>query len=333
MNRYFLITSSGAAATRWLGASLNSHPEICCSCGSGELAETLVYGRPNTQEHIDRVAQFLWERCMGATAETRPVDVMFSELEAHRSARVYGNVHGETLTTLAANVRDHRLTRPVTVVNLVRHPVPRTESKFGMIQHDCQASNVMRRVCEFQLQDRLNRMAPVTQAIREQIGDFERISERRYFVSALLDTVGASSEFTQTVANELPPQYCIEALKGNREAFQAFLVHITGGQVSIAADYLDTVFSSSRLNSERYRAGATAQTPPRTPEEQWQAWADWQQRAFQAAMECSRFHTLFQRVGYTFDFVGRPRAPLFPGFGRREGAPAVSAPALFNQMP
>lgn len=270
---------------------------------------------------------------MGAAAEIRPLDQMFAELEAHRSARVYGNVHGETIVTLAANLGTHPLIRPVTVVNLVRHPIPRTESKFGMIQHDCEASEVMRKVCEFQLQDRLNRLAPIADGIREQIGDFTASAERCYFVSALLDTVGASSEFTQTVAGTAPPQCCIETLKDNREAFSALVLHLTNGQVSVSGDYLDTVFNPDNLNSERYRAGVIAQKPPRTPEEQWRAWADWQQRAFQAAMQVSGFHRDFQRVGYEFGFVGSPKAPMFPGFGNRTSAPKVAAPALFNQMP
>ena len=335
MKSYFLITSSGAAATRWVGASLNRHMDICCSCGSGELAETLIYGRPNSREYIDRTAAFLWDRCMGAQAELRPLDRMFDELESHREARLYGNIHGETLITLSANLQASPLHRQVRVVNLVRHPIPRTQSKFGMIQHDCELSAAMRKVCEFQVQDRLNRMAPIADAIRDQIGDFEASAERRYFVSALLDTVGASAEFVSTPGFPEVPQYRVEQIKESREGFAELIQHLSDGQLRVSQHYLDAIFSADSLNSERYRAAASG--PARTAEDQWRDWQDWQQRAFHAAMQSSPLCPRFESVGYDFSFVGAPKAPLFPGFAlrRRPAAapppPAVAAPALFNQ--
>ena len=98
---YFLITSSGASATRWLGGSLNHHPEIRCSCGPGALEIALDYGREVTPQETDKIAEFHLQHTTGSQPVPEPLDSLFDSLEARGRARAYGNIHATWLAFAA----------------------------------------------------------------------------------------------------------------------------------------------------------------------------------------------------------------------------------------
>jgi hypothetical protein len=335
MRRYFLVTSSGASAAGWLAASLNQHPDICCSCGSAPVSNSIHYHHVSTPEFLERHAAFLTAHCVGPQATPRSIDQMFQELEGFRSVGFYGNVHAETVLTYHASLRTCPPLRRFTVANLVRHAIPRAEARYRSIHQDSEASPGMAKVCDFQFRDRVNRLPSVADAILEQIGDIESDPKKRRFTSAILETIGASTEFVNEAAQAPMDHYRIEDLKGNREHYQGFVRKMTNGNLDPAPQYLDAIFSEENLNSGRCRNDSLAKVPPPSPEAQWRAWSEWQRRAFQAAMVSSRFHEQFETVGYSFAFVGAPSAPLFPGWRRYSASPPpkVAAPALFNQMP
>ncbi|MBI1841946.1 MAG: hypothetical protein HYR88_13990 [Verrucomicrobia bacterium] len=336
----FLITSSGAAATRWLGGSLNRHPDICCSCGPGALEVSLDYDRTITSTDLDAIADFHSEHLVRGGSQPLAVDALFDALERSRDAAAYGNIHAETVATFANNILRYPPQRPITVVNLIRHPIPRTESKAAILRGDSKASRKMSDLVNLQFEDRLVRHAPLAVAIADQVGDFRETSEQRHFVNAVFDTIEGLLEFETPGVSNTIRHYPIESLKSDPGAFRAFVAHITAGRVGTSDDFLAWVFSPENLNAGRTRKDALGQRPPLEPHEQWQSWEEWQRRVFQVALESTRLRGHYEERGYDFSCLGALPAPRFPGFGRRilpaaasTSRPLTSSPALFNQMP
>jgi hypothetical protein len=333
---YFLLTSSGAAASQWLAATLDRHPDICCTCGAwmpetdpGEVCDT-------THSGINEVAQLHLENFLAPEAPPKPIDFLFDNLETRKAVRVYGNIHAETVTTYANKIRKHPLRRTVRVANVIRHPVSRTESKFNILTYDQKVSPPMSRAYEIQLEDRLSRFRPLAKAIADQIGDFLAHPVQRTFVNSLLDTVEGLEEFRSKGVSEGLVHFQIERIRSDREVLRELIRFITDGALDPGERYLDWALSEENLAGGRYRKEASALRPPLGPGGQWREWTEWQRRAFQAAMAVCGLHRPYEERGYDFSFVEPLPDPAFPGLGQilftpPPPPPRVASPALFNQ--
>ena len=114
---YFLVTTNGHCASKWLAASLDLHPEIVCSHGPAAHPLCMQHDREYTDADMSRILAEEHRKLM-------PLDLLFEELERVGPARCYGNVHLFNLRQLAENVAAHPPSRRFKVVDLVRHPVP-----------------------------------------------------------------------------------------------------------------------------------------------------------------------------------------------------------------
>ncbi len=318
--RYFLITSMGCAATRWLAATLNRHPEIVCSGGAGELSEVMAYGKRPDGEQVDRIAEFLLNHYARPDARPKSVDEMFDELETYRKTDYYGNVHRETMASFHHLISRIPVKRKLKIANLIRHPIPRTEAKFNNERFNDASSAKARELCHLQYLGRAEAHRPFIDLLHARIGPFEEIKERYLFVNSLIDTVGGLTDFARYSSPYEIPHVRMEDLKSKPECFRSLVRYLTSGRLIVSADYLDMVYSADNLNRERFRTDHLALIPPRTPEEQWEAWEDWQRRAFQAAVEMYRFQEAFMAQGYDFAFMKRTCGPaMLPPKNTREG--------------
>ena len=332
---WFIITSSGAAATRWLGGTLHRHPDICCSCGAGDLDITLRYDSQITPEEYIRVAAKLQQQFEGSQSQDQSLDTLFDHLKARKQARFYGNLHRETVLSLSGILRRFPTSRRIALANVIRHPVTRTDSKARIIQTDCRDHPSMAAVYKIQFEDRMQRFATLADTLFDQIGDYTQSSERMGFINALFDTLEGLPEFNTP---DISPHIChfkIEDLKTCPNRFREFLECISDGQLTVDEAYLNWVFSDENRNAGRFSTGPSALIPPPEAEAQWVQWGDWKQRAFQSAMRVCGLDEPYRQQGYDFKFIASLPNSSFPGLGERlrPSAPRTKAPALFNQMP
>ena len=340
-HRYFLITSTGACATRWLGATLSRHPQIVCSSGVGELSFTLNYeAKPpevGNASEAELTAIYLKNHFVNDSAESRTLDSLFDDLEQARPATYYGNVHHETVATLRNNLHSHgsELRRSIRVANLIRHPIPRIAAKARIIQTQQAESQGMMEVYRMQFDARVGQYESIVAEIGDQIGDFEENPIQKTFVNAVLDTLDGLDDFRTPGLSEAIPHFCIERIKTEPDQFLDLMTYITGGALAVDSTYLDWVFSDAHSNEKRFSIGPTGKRPPESPLEQWEAWEDWQRRVFQVAMIRASLRPDYEAHGYDFSFVKDLPPPQHPGRGNRyvrSRKPAIIAPALFNQM-
>ncbi len=307
---YFLVTSTGGAATRWLAATLNRHPEIVCSGGAGSLEEVMAYGSRPTGEQVERIAQTLLHPPQGSPTGTT-LDTMFEELANHRgTARFVGNVHRESVASLHLQIRQRSPKHTFTVANVIRHPVPRTETKYNNELFNEASSPSARRLAAAQYQDRVGRFQDLVDRLTRRLARYELDLHKRLFIHSLMDTVEGMADFQVQSSPFSIPHFKMEQLKSDRDTFAALVGHLTADQLHPDEAYLDFVFSPENLNAERFRTDRLASIPPRDARAQWEAWEEWQRTAFVTAMEVHEFHKPFIAQGYSFDFV---RTASWPG--------------------
>lgn len=130
---FFLVSSHGVNASRWLAKTLSSHPEIVCTHGAAELEFALDHEYKDDRSlSDDRRAR---RRAQSAARKTRSLDDIFNELQAVRPAKAYGNVHMFTIQELdgiAKQARQFHDKFEFRSVNIIRHPVARISSWVAM---------------------------------------------------------------------------------------------------------------------------------------------------------------------------------------------------------
>ncbi len=130
MRDCFVIASAGSAATRWLAASLNLHPDITCSGGGGELKDIMDFSRAPDAAETERIAEFNLRHFASSAGRPKMLSQIFAELKAYRPAKIYGNVHLFSVTSLLHHLTLEPLPTTFPFANVVRHPVGRLETHF-----------------------------------------------------------------------------------------------------------------------------------------------------------------------------------------------------------
>ena len=185
-SEYFLITSTGACATQWLGATLTKHPQMVCSSGARELNSSLNYEGASPKrviaDEVNGTADYLKKHFLDPSVGSRTLDSLFDELEQAQKAKYYGNVHHETIGTLHNNLQRHGadLRRSIRVANLIRHPIPRTAAKARIIQAHQAESEGMTEVYRMQFKTRVGRIPAGKSEIELEISIAADQSPRRF---------------------------------------------------------------------------------------------------------------------------------------------------------
>jgi hypothetical protein len=319
----FMVLTSGNCGAIWFAQALNLHPDIFTGCGIDHPIESCV-----TYELIKDPAPFLtgstprnyrfgahpevMERLLrehGVTIAVPPRDVtrlpwyLFDELEempGMARRRAVGSIHASTAVQFAeCFAKDPHIlgNRRVVVTNMIRHPVPRTESFLKAF--------VKYLLGEWKL------------AIDDYIESnlFEcRALERTYGISMEDPRVRAvicTHRIGKTVAwiaNELrafPDMLALrmEDLQSDPEYFASAVEVLTSGRVVADEAYLSEVFKPENLAGGR-RDAADGGSRPAGAAEQWAAWSDFERAEFLAMCVRDRVTPVYEAYGYDFSFFG-----------------------------
>lgn len=297
---YFAVASTGCSACVWFAGSLNMHPDILCTVGIADPRICVSDDEQNLRI-LDTPLDLTFNDMVMATQENLRYWPSLGTMR--KQARVFGNVHMFRVRTLRENIRRFSLDRNVAIANLVRHPVTRTEAHYYLWLGSYR--NGLRPRSE--LEERLAAIPQVRDtvfvpAIR-RFG-FDHVDlEHQVFLLSLLDTIEANVDDFQLWPDL--PVILMERLKTDRDYYCDVVQYLTNGRLQITPDYLDKVFSKENQNAGRVSGGARATRPPLGPNEQFEAWEDWQRVLFRAVMQMLDAESVFGRLGYDFSFVGR----------------------------
>jgi hypothetical protein len=328
--RYFLVTSRGLAASAWLASSLNLHPDITCSMGIDHPLVSMRWYYYNTDlietkfealRHAGEVRHGFYgvgmrERVRRAFEDrgvplpdnlvranpVRQLQHMYDELEWFEpQSRYYGNVHAcfaiQALDYLKAAPTRH----DVRLVNLIRHPLPRTEAAIRNLLNVAvlHADSDWHRGITEDIDAFAEAHPEMRRDIERQFGvDFRNVRNRAVFYSYYLarhnDAWG--SEITDF------PDAChvnIERLMLDRDYFSWLVWEVTGRELVASPDFLDRIYTDEHLQSGRF----TGRGRTLGPRAQYEAWTAWEQHEFRQVVHRLNLADVYAPFGYDFSFI------------------------------
>ncbi len=327
--KYFLVTSQGLAASAWLASSLNLHPDITCAMGIDHpLVSMRFYYNENEiaekQESIrnlgpmqngfysETLRQHFKEKFarLGVPLETdlvrenpiRQLQRMYEELawfDPH--SKYIGNVHVCFAQQALEYLAESPTNRNVTLVNLIRHPIPRTEAAI---------KGVLSIATHYKDSDWHKGIPEGMDAIVDTEAERRREIERRFGVDfkeprnrAVLYSYYRALHNDcwggEIVSIREACHVTIERLMSDRNYFSWLVSELTGHEVVPASDFLDKIFTETHLQSGRHM-GKGRSIGPR---EQYAAWTDWERFEFRQVMERLDLTNVYAPFGYDFSFV------------------------------
>lgn len=300
--RFFLVTSRGQCASRWLADAMGSHPDVLCSHGPEEVWVAGSEGAAGIPAAM-------------APEGSRPrgVDAMFRRLRASREAAAYGNVQGYTLSGLTESLRERPATTSFGLVNLVRHPV----TWLASASHSLVAAM---RLSEVLLENRL-RFYEVNRALCDALtrpfGEDPTSIETLAFLATCLGTLPGLAVET---AFSGVMQVRMERVTTDPLYFRALMLGLAGEELHVDDGWLEEVFS--------------AELPEGSlddPRERHASWPAWKRAALAYVLSQGEHVAIFRRNGYDLGFAAE-RVDERLLFGRRfvpgGGAAGEKVPAL-----
>lgn len=320
---FFLVTSWGHSGSIWLAGSLNLHGDVCATVGIDNPIECFtLYPMHKDAAAItaaagdelsafgfgdrDRPRFAEFRRSLESRGRTLPARdrdrlpfFVFDELAlipGRYAAR--GNVHGITLMQAAAAVRADAgvfRDRAVVVLDLVRHPVSRTESAINAT-----------------LTYHMDALGPRIAAWLDEHAAECLDLERRYGIDCGDPRVQAVLHVhRQGMQNDLwagevrgypdVEHLPLERLQCDPSYFAFVFSILTQGRCVADPAYLERVFSPSNLGAGRQSTADGAR--PAGPREQYEQWSPFERDEFAATCRRLDAAETYFPLGYDLSFV------------------------------
>lgn len=323
----FLITSWGHAGAIWLAASMNLHPDMLATVGADTPLGCLRGYDVNRDYATDfmtdpTIAAGLFGYGLGAhdravlpaalTAAAPAADRntgrfawhVFDELEAlakfDPNLKVIGNIHGLMIGPLFENFRqDPNLFRgrSVAMMDLIRHPIPRTESAIRATIH-YHLDDLKPAIDDF-----LHRNAAVCRRLEQQFGvDF---TEPRARAALHVFRQGRQNQVWEWEIRQHPDiqRVLLERLKTEPEYFARIFSLVSGGRLMAGRDMLDRVYAADNMGKGRRTPSLGGGTPAEA-RGQFDQWTPFERAEFARVTRLQQLNDVYGPFGYDFSFVG-----------------------------
>jgi len=191
----------------------------------------------------------------------------------------------------------------VRMVNLIRHPLPRTEAAI-------KASLLFMTNAADSDSDWHTHIPGLISEFTDQHPELRREPERRFGVdfrlarnrAVLYSYHGARHNVPWMAEIKQTPDAChvlLERLMTDRDYFAWLIWEITGREIAPSPELLDQIYADAHLQSGRH-LGRGRSLDPR---DQWEAWTEWEQHEFRQAVHDLNLADVYAPFGYDFSFV------------------------------
>jgi len=329
-HQYFLVTSWGHSASIWYAGSLNLHEAFFCNVGAHHPIQSFkaywlnVDHKPFVERATQRSFRF-GANIPNPMSDGSPVpkfelprlDIpprdmarlpwfIFDEMDDMvdmidgPKPRFVGSVHGLWLPPLAEALHSDPAAlghRRFPLLNLIRHPVGRTQSAIAAVQYYLM----------------LDLKADIDRFIDEHV-DEVRALERTYRIDFSDPRARATLHvFRQgqqnlTWSRELidyprVKHIKMELLQSARSYFAAAFNDLTGGRLKADNAYLDEVFKPENLGSGRQQRHIKTPTRPAGPRDQFDLWSDFERDEFRRVADQLNLRSIYAAHDYDLSFV------------------------------
>lgn len=324
----FLVTSWGHSASIWLAGSLNLHGDILCNCGIRHPIDSFfrytlhqdgaAWVKNSTPDmfrhgmHPDRVQFFAKEfQRLGRPVPPMPPretdmqgSFVLDELETMAAASghpILGNVHGLILPHLVQALRANPETlkgRRTPILNLIRHPVPRTESAIKATIHyhlDSLKADIDRLI-----DNNLEEFRAIEKKFKVDLDDPRVRAVIHIYRQGLQNKVWSSElEYFPHVKHIL-----MERLQNDPDYYLRIFDILTEGRITADKDYIDKVFSPENLGSGRRGSLAAERTRPPMARDQFEQWSEFEKQEFRLCAARLDLRNIYAPFDYDFSFIG-----------------------------
>lgn len=278
--RYFLVTSQGVSATRWIAFALASHPKVFAAHGHFTI-DSVVAGKFEQEKAKDDTGALSLGNAARELYETNDIDAIFAAYRsAHPEAEAYGNVHSYTLDGLIkGQLKNSADSEKFAIANVVRHPVSYIESHFSLVRK-AEAHLDVYRNYESQLFPQA--LAEFRELFLVDCPDF-----REFLAFAV------SCYSVRIVARDLGYEtfehYRMESLTSDSAALAAFCEILTG--LVYSQEELSSLIAAGAINRHRKQATRADER------EIYDGWAKWK-KDIAAVMISEATLKKFEKAGY-----------------------------------
>lgn len=286
---FFLVTTLGYSASRWLAKTLNQIDRVTCTHGRNKAELGLVYDRDFRVKEWKEVWQDMPSR--GALS----LNAFFEELQSVGSADVYGNVHHYGIAELSQKLEHEHCEFEFKCCDLIRHPISVIESRY---QAHLDTGNPNNRF-EKDLGTFHDSMPQYIEDM--QLGDLvdrHKLDTSDKGVSMFFRALEGARWMTSAVETYPAHKYIpMEEVVASPETFRAVAEYLLGPDIEISKKHIEEKFSRDRLNqhrTHRKRGG---------PAGDFKSWKAWQKDAARHYFERERTAVLFGSFGYDFSFM------------------------------
>ncbi|CAO3411516.1 hypothetical protein [Azospirillum largimobile] len=320
----FLITSWGHAGAIWLAASMNLHPGMLATVGADHPLGCFnlhdvnrnyrsiapATARSLLRYGLDPEGRASLPDSLRPLAPTAARDmalfprIVFEELTElaalDPAVTVVGNIHGLMVGPLFQSFRaDPALFggRDVAALDLIRHPVPRTESAIRATIH------YHLPILAPAIDSFIARNATLCRNLEREYGiDF---SEPRARAALHVFRQGRQNQVWAGEIRRHPDigRILLERLKTEPEYFAHLLHRISRGRLAADRELLDRVYTPENLNKGR-RTPALGLERPADARDQFAAWCPFEQAEFRRLRRIYGLDEVYEQFGYDFSFVG-----------------------------
>ena len=322
---YFLVTSWGHCGSIWLAGSFNLHDEVCATVGIGNPIESFTY-YPLNRDPIrmaERVGGALspygfnaphrpefapLRSALQLRGEQIPVRdtsrmpwYLFDEIDHIAAAypfKVVGNIHGLTLNQMDQaylSQPDILQGRSVVVLDLIRHPIGRTESAINA-------------TLTYHMADLESRMAELLATHADECLALERkyqvdFTEPRARAALHVYRQGLQNDVWAYELTQYPgaQRILMERLQSEREYFAHVFATLAQGRLTADDAYLDRVFAPENLGSGRQSTSKIER--PAGPRDQYERWSAFERAEFARVAQRLHLPRLYFPFGYDFSFI------------------------------
>jgi hypothetical protein len=318
----FLVLTTGNCGALWFASALNLHEGIFAGCGVDHPIDSCfeydlkkdgdaLLGASGPRQFRfgarpgGALRRILEQRGLKVDVGPRNYErlawYVFDELEDLPNSEQYaalGSVHALSATDFAkCYERDTAVLggRRVIVANMIRHPVPRTESYIKAFISGGERRH--KQDIDRYINAHLDHCRKLEKAFAISMDDPR--------VRAVLFTyrIGRAVAWVaeELLTFRLMTALKMEDLQSDPEYFAKTVSLLTDGRIRPDAGYLERVYRAENLGAGRRSSPDGAR--PIDAAGQWEAWSDWEREEFRA---CCRHHPIlpaYAEHGYRFSFM------------------------------
>lgn len=272
----FIITCYGGSGTNWLSKNLNSIPRVSCT----QFIHNLGFTNGPIKTSINDMTS---------------IEEYFKKLKFFKPypLKALGNVHGFAYANIASEAK---ISKNLTVVNLIRHPISRIES--GHNTNIKLAADRVRFIKNEEQNDKYKSIITENKYYDKVIARYGASMFQKHenilFLQALARQDKAYVDMLMCVADNIP-QVRFEDITKDPRTLIDLVAKITNGRVRLSETDAKRMINKPPVNNHHNIALSA--------EQKYAGWEDWKKYAFQLHLQQDDKRELYEALGYSLAFV------------------------------